>query len=55
MKIIIGILIGAGIAWFFAACQIRELQYQAVDHGAARWIFDMHGNGQFEWKEVSYE
>jgi hypothetical protein len=55
MKMTIGIVIGTGIAWFFAVCQIRELQRQAVDHGAARWIYDAHGNGQFEWKEVSYE
>jgi uncharacterized membrane protein len=53
--LLIGVMVGASITAFICVCQIRELQRQAVDHGAARWIYDAHGNGQFEWKEVSYE
>ena len=44
---IIALLITA----FIAAGQRDDLKAEAVKHGAAEWVADVHGHTTFKWKE----
>ena len=39
------------IAAFIVADQRDDLKAEAVKHGAAEWVADVHGHTTFKWKE----